>query len=88
MIEFGNYVARTATAPLATVDRRGRPILTEVTWPVMVREAHGSDVPYATYMAPVARREEKGTDVNVASHMLVDVLGGGDRRRRRREQSQ
>lgn len=27
-------------------------------------------------MASVARREEKGSDVNVASHMLVDVLGG------------
>jgi hypothetical protein len=27
-------------------------------------------------MASVARREEKGSDVNVASHMLVDVLEG------------
>ena len=27
-------------------------------------------------MASVARREEKGSDVNVASHLLIDVLGG------------
>ena len=76
VIEFGNYVARTATAPLATADRRGRPILTEANWPMMVRDVQGSDVPHATFMASVARREEKGSDVNVASHMLVDVLGG------------
>jgi len=76
VIEYGNYVARTATAPLATADRRGRPVLTEANWPLMVRNAQGSDVPHATFMASVARREEKGSDVNVASHMLVDVLGG------------
>lgn len=27
-------------------------------------------------MASVARREEKGSDVNVAAHLLVDVLEG------------
>lgn len=27
-------------------------------------------------MASVARREEKGSDVNVASHLLLDVLTG------------
>lgn len=76
LIEYWNYVARTATAPLATADRRGRPVLTEANWPLMVRDAQGSDVALATFMASVARREEKGSDVNVASHMLVDVLGG------------
>lgn len=76
VIEFGTYVARTATAPLATADRRGRPVLTEARWPLMVRDGQGVDVPRATFMASVARREEKGSDVNVASHMLVDVLGG------------
>jgi hypothetical protein len=35
-----------------------------------------SDVPDATFMASVARREEKGSDVNVASHLLLDVLQG------------
>ncbi len=73
-VEFGTYVERTATAPLATADRRGRPVLSEADWPLMVRDAAGQDVPGATFMASVARREEKGSDVNVASHLLVDVM--------------
>lgn len=40
----------------------------------MVQDGEGVDVPDATFMVSVARREEKGTDVNVASHLLVDVL--------------
>ncbi len=31
---------------------------------------------WSRWSACVARREEKGSDVNVASHMFVDVLGG------------
>lgn len=74
VLALGNYVARVATAPLATAGRRGRPVLTEARWPVQVRDGHGSDVPGATFMVSVARREEKGSDVNVASHLLIDVL--------------
>lgn len=73
-LAMGNYVARVATAPLATPDRRGRPRLTRAAWPLQVRDGAGSDVPAATFMASVARREEKGSDVNVASHLLIDVL--------------
>jgi hypothetical protein len=40
----------------------------------MVKDAGGSAVPDAWFMASVARREEKGSDVNVAAHLLVDVL--------------
>lgn len=40
----------------------------------MVKDNTGWDVPNATFMASVARREEKGSDVNVAAHLLVDVL--------------
>ena len=75
-IELGAYVERTSTAPLATADRRGRPVISSANWPIMIRDAGGSDVPGATFMASVARREEKGSDVNVASHLLVDVLTG------------
>lgn len=73
-LAMGNYVARVATAPLATPDRRGRPQLTRADWPLQVRDADGADVPGATFMASVARREEKGSDVNVAAHLLIDVL--------------
>lgn len=73
-IEYGNYVARVATAPLATSSRNGAPMLTTSTWPVMVQNANGEDVEGATFMVSVARREEKGSDVNVASHLLIDTL--------------
>ncbi|WP_202864786.1 PIN domain-containing protein [Rothia uropygioeca] len=32
--------------------------------------------PDARFMASVARREGKGSDVNVASHLLIDILTG------------
>jgi len=34
-------------------------------------------MPDATFMVSVATYEEKGSDVNVATHLLVDVLAGG-----------
>ena len=76
VIEYGNYVSRTAVAPLATKDKRGRPVLSRPGWPVMVKNGQGEDEPDAQFFVSVARREEKGSDVNVASHLLVDVLGG------------
>lgn len=71
---MGTYVSRLATAPLATADAKWRPVLTRPAWPVMVRDSEGNDSPQATFMVSVARREEKGSDVNVASHLLIDVL--------------
>lgn len=76
LIEYGNYVNRAATAPLATADRRKRPVLTRPAWPVTVKDGGGQDDPNATFFVSIARREEKGSDVNVASHLLLDVLTG------------
>lgn len=76
-IAFGTYVSRVATAPLAVANRRKRPELARPSWPVMVKDAScSSDIPDATFMVSVARREEKGSDVNVAAHLLLDVLQG------------
>lgn len=74
-IEYGYYVSRVKRAPLATPDRKGRPILTKADWPVKVRAANAVAVPGAEFMVSYAYREEKGSDVNVASHLLLDVLG-------------
>lgn len=73
-IELGNYVHRVARAPLATPDRNGRPILAHPGGPLMVKDATGHDDPAAVFMVSTARREEKGSDVNVASHLLLDIL--------------
>ncbi len=76
VIALGHYVSRVATAPLAIADRRGRPVITRPDWPVKVKDSAVGDVPDAMFMASVARREEKVSDVNVASHLLLDVLRG------------
>jgi len=76
VFSYGNYVNRVATSPLATQGAHGRPVIAHADWPLMVQDAGGVAVPDARYMASVARREEKGSDVNVASHLLIDVLTG------------
>ncbi len=75
-IEYGTYVARVKTAPLAVKDHRGRPMLVGPSWPVMVQDGGGAAVPGAVFMVSYANREEKGSDVNVAAHLLLDVLAG------------
>jgi uncharacterized LabA/DUF88 family protein len=75
-IEYGHYVSRVATAPLANRDAHHRPVLVEAAWPVMVRDSAERDVAGATFMVSVARREEKGTDVNLATHLMLDALRG------------
>lgn len=44
-LSMGNYVSRVSTAPLATADKRGRPILTNPSWPVMVQDSCGAPQP-------------------------------------------
>jgi hypothetical protein len=73
-IEYGHYTNRVKTLPLARKDRNDRPVLTHPDWPVMVNDGTGHRIPNATFMVSVACREEKGSDVNVATHLLSDVL--------------
>jgi len=40
----------------------------------MIKNSATGPVPDATFIASIARREEKGSDVNVATHLLYDVL--------------
>lgn len=75
-IAYGRYVTRVKYAPLAVKaqSRTGSPELVHPQWPIMVQDGHGNIMPDATFMVSYAHREEKGSDVNVASHLLVDVL--------------
>ncbi|WP_084477043.1 NYN domain-containing protein [Actinokineospora enzanensis] len=72
-IEFGSYISKVIKRPLATPDRRGRPVTARPAWPIMI-QTQGLAQPAATFIASVGTWEEKGSDVNVASHLLVDVL--------------
>lgn len=75
-IEYGTYVARVKQAPLATPDAKGRPILTRAAEPVLIKDRKGAPARDALFIVSHARREEKGSDVNVAAHLLLDVLQG------------
>ena len=74
--EMGTHVNRVAVGPVAVRDRRGRPQLVSPQWPLMVQDSSGTAVPDGRFLVSVARREEKGSDVNVASHLLIDVCSG------------
>jgi hypothetical protein len=76
-IEYGTYVARVKMAPLATKDSHGRPQLVSPAWPVMIQDGGGAPVTGAVFMVSYANREEKGSDVNVAAHLLLDVHSTG-----------
>jgi hypothetical protein len=75
-IEYGNYISKVIKRPLATESKQRRPVLVCPEWPVTVQQ-NGVPIPDAVFMASVATYEEKGSDVNVAAHLLVDVLAGG-----------
>lgn len=77
-IEYGSYVARVKQSPLAVraSPQNGRPEVVHPQWPIVVQDAHGRPIHDAVFMVSYAHREEKGSDVNVASHLLVDVLTG------------
>jgi hypothetical protein len=74
VIEEGYYQSKVRFAPLATRGRRGRPVLARPEWPLKLQAPTGGPMEDTTFIVSVAHREEKGSDVNVASHLLIDVL--------------
>jgi hypothetical protein len=76
LIEYGTYVSRIKQAPLAVKasSRSGRPEVVHPQWPIVVQDGDGRPIHDAVFLVSYAHREEKGSDVNVASHLLVDVL--------------
>ncbi len=76
-LELGKYISRTKRALLATEDHKGRPVPCEPAWPVMVRNGTtAEEIANANFMVSYQHVEEKGSDVNVASHLLLDVFSG------------
>lgn len=73
-VAYGRYINKVKTRPLATKGRRGKPILVTSHPPVLVKDAMAQPVRDATFMVSVADREEKGSDVNVATYLLLDAL--------------
>jgi hypothetical protein len=75
-IELGYFMESVRKAPLATPDARGHPVLvrSQPQWPCLVKDSSGKDMHNVTFMVQHAHREEKGSDVNVATHLLLDAL--------------
>ncbi len=76
VVELGNFVSRAKFAPLVQpVPSTYRPTVLRPQWPVMLKDsATGADLPDATFMVSYLHQEEKGSDVNVGTHLLLDVL--------------
>lgn len=77
-IEYGKYITGIRNRPLAVKGPppRGAPQVVTSQWPVMIQSTLGSPLPGAVFMVSTLHQEEKGTDVNLATHLLADVLGG------------
>ena len=73
-LELGKYVSRIKYAPLATKNSDGHPQVVTPTWPVMVQDSQNEHMSDATFLASYLHSEEKGSDVNVATHLLKDVF--------------
>lgn len=72
-VEYGHYVSRIKHSPLAIKGENGKPEIFHPKWPVTVQDAQGNRVDDATLMVSYFHNEEKGSDVNVATHLLKDA---------------
>lgn len=73
-LEEGRFIEKVKIRPLALRGRRGgKPKLVKPQLPVYVKDG-ATQMPDASFFVSVADREEKGSDVNVASHLLLDAL--------------
>ena len=73
-VEMGRYITKIIKAPLAVRGPNGQPALVTSDWPIMLQDSAGQPVRNGRFIVSVAQREEKGSDVNVASHLLLDLL--------------
>ncbi|WP_458115961.1 NYN domain-containing protein [Arthrobacter sp. D2-10] len=73
-VERGYYQQKIKHAPMAVRGQNGKPQLVSSAWPIMVKDSTGADVPNANFLVSYLHTEEKGSDVNVASHLLIDAL--------------
>ncbi len=73
-VHLGRYVAGVKYAPLAVRTPNHGIRLVSPEWPVTIQDETGAQIRNARFMVSIAHREEKGSDVNVASRMLLDIM--------------
>ena len=74
-IEFGKFYEKTKS-PAARGKTAGRPNLVLPASPLFIQDGNGVPVRDARFMVEVADREEKGSDVNLATLLLIDAFSG------------
>lgn len=74
VVEYGNFVERLNSGPLAIEGPKGRPRLVHPSQLQLFGDTPGIKVTTDNVMVSYSKREEKGSDVNVASHLLVDLF--------------
>lgn len=75
-IEYGHFIDHRIVRPLAMSNGRKAPRHVSPGWPMKVKGGGGEHIHDATFMVSVADREEKGSDVNLATHALLDAVDG------------
>jgi hypothetical protein len=78
VVEFGNFISRAKFAPLVRpIPSSYKPTIVRPDWPIMLKDANtDQDLPDVTFMVSYLHQEEKGSDVNVGTHLMLDVLQG------------
>lgn len=71
--EYGKFQRNIKFAPLGVKNQRGRPVLVTSRLPILIQDAAATDVADARFIVSIVNTTEKGSDVNVASHLLRDV---------------
>lgn len=75
-LEMGRYVSRVKYAPLAIHGDDRKPQVVNPAWPIKVSSGSQEHLDDAIFMVSYLHNEEKGSDVNVATHLLRDVFEG------------
>lgn len=75
-LELGKYVARVKSAPLATLSGRTPQVVHTGQGAVKVLDGSGEKIEEGVFLVSYFHSEEKGSDVNLATHLMADVLQG------------
>lgn len=75
-LEKGRFTAQVRNGVMASKGPKGRPKVVKAKRPVLIQNARGENIRDARFLVSYLRIEEKGSDVNVASHLLMDVIEG------------
>lgn len=73
-IEYGQFQRSIKYVSLGKANERGRPTLVTSVPPVLAKDGAGQKVPDAVFIVSVLNTVEKGSDVNVAAHLLKDLF--------------